>query len=395
MKQLFWLVALILMTSTIALSVSAQRPDAPEYAKHGSYAVGAEEITLHEGDNDPRVLRGIIWYPALPNTGGSALEYPRRGAGIARRSAVPDAGGGRYPLIIFSHGFGGYSTQTSFLTEHLATHGFVVISVNHNGTAFEDLNWLGANSVLTSLADRPNDVMKSIRFAERIAAAGSGSALSGLIDTSRIGAAGYSFGGYTAFASAGARIDFRALDAYCESDEAREQEPNLACSFRGSRDALALVYNLTQPENEPLPPISDPRIKSVVALAPFNTPAFGMHGLAALNVPTLIMVGSADSIAKPERDAYAAYEQTGSAEKALAVLEGAEHAIFVDVCGEEPILQNGCFDPVWDKPRAHDLTNHFATAWFLATLKADSDARTVLKQTQVSFIGVRYLSTIH
>ncbi|GAB4556269.1 MAG: hypothetical protein OHK0023_28410 [Anaerolineae bacterium] len=395
MKQLFWLVAFTLMISTVTPPVSAQRPDAPKYAERGSYAVGAEEIILQEGSNDRRVLRGIIWYPALPNTGGSVLEYPRRGAGIARRSAIPEASGGPFPLIIFSHGFGGHFTQASFLTEHLATHGFVVISVNHSGTAFEDLNWIGANSVLTSLADRPNDVLKSIRFAERLTAAGSGSALSGLIDTNRIGVTGHSFGGYTAFASAGARIDFRSLDAYCESDEALEQEPNLACSFRGSRDALALVYNLIQPDNEPLPPISDPRIKSVVALAPFNTPAFGKHGLAALNVPTLIMVGSADSVAKPERDAYIAYEQTGSADKALAVLEGAEHAIFVDVCGEAVILQDGCFDPVWDKPRAHDLTNHFATAWFLATLKADSDARAVLKQAQVDFIGVRYLSTIH
>ena len=38
----------------------------------------------------------------------------------------------------------------------------------------------------------------------------------------------------------------------------------------------------------------------------------------------------------------------------------------------------GCSDPVWDMDRAHDLINHFATAFFLATLKDDAEAAAAL-----------------
>ena len=33
-----------------------------------------------------------------------------------------------------------------------------------------------------------------------------------------------------------------------------------------------------------------------------------------------------------------------------------------------------CSDPVWDMDRAHDLINHFTTAFLLATLKDDAEA---------------------
>jgi hypothetical protein len=49
-----------------------------------------------------------------------------------------------------------------------------------------------------------------------------------------------------------------------------------------------------------------------------------------------------------------------------------------------------CSDPVWDMDRAHDLINHFTTAFLLAELKQDADAAAALAPDGVNFIGVTY-----
>src|SRR5262249_61965308 len=51
---------------------------------------------------------------------------------------------GRYPLVLFSHGFGGHRRQSTFLTTHLASHGYVVAAPDHTGTTLVDLLHAGA-----------------------------------------------------------------------------------------------------------------------------------------------------------------------------------------------------------------------------------------------------------
>src|SRR5690606_30838507 len=52
-----------------------------------------------------------------------------------------------------------------------------------------------------------------------------------------------------------------------------------------------------------------------------------------------------------------------------------------------------CTDPVWDMDRAHDLINHFATAFLLAELKGDAEAAAALAPENVSFPGIQYEAT--
>jgi hypothetical protein len=52
-----------------------------------------------------------------------------------------------------------------------------------------------------------------------------------------------------------------------------------------------------------------------------------------------------------------------------------------------------CSDEVWDMLRAHDLTNHFVTAFFLATLKDDTEAAAALAPDAVQFPGITYKTT--
>ena len=49
-----------------------------------------------------------------------------------------------------------------------------------------------------------------------------------------------------------------------------------------------------------------------------------------------------------------------------------------------------CSDPVWDMDRAHDLINHFTTAFLLDVLKGDVEAHAALSPDAVSFPGIVY-----
>jgi hypothetical protein len=50
-------------------------------------------------------------------------------------------------------------------------------------------------------------------------------------------------------------------------------------------------------------------------------------------------------------------------------------------------------DAVWDVNRAHDLINHFTTAFLLAELYDDADAATALAPEAVQFPGIKYETT--
>ncbi|PJF36635.1 MAG: hypothetical protein CUN49_04370 [Candidatus Thermofonsia Clade 1 bacterium] len=361
---------------------SAAQSDSLLYAQIGQYAVGVQRLRI-EGDPS-RVLTGFLWYPAQAD---ERLAYADYGYGkrsaLARFEAPPERSGAPYPLIIFSHGYGSHAAQSVFLTEQLASHGFTVLAVNHNGSTRGDTD--AQTSLTLGWYWRPRDVLSQIAWAEAVNADPQ-SAFYGLFDFARIGVSGHSYGGYTALAAAGAQLDFKALSAYC----AQASRLDLACLARDAEPFLSQVLVRDAKRGTWRVP-HDERVAAVLALAPFNAPIMGAQGLAAVNVPTFVMVGTADSVTPPERDAYPIYEQVGAAHKALLSLEGAEHMIFSDCI---PLLATlpHCNDAVWEAARAQAIIKHFAMAFFSATLKGDSTARQVLN-TPAVFEGLRYQST--
>jgi hypothetical protein len=52
-----------------------------------------------------------------------------------------------------------------------------------------------------------------------------------------------------------------------------------------------------------------------------------------------------------------------------------------------------CIDPIWDRHRTNDLTNHFVTAFLLAELYDDADAAASLALEVVAFPGITYETT--
>jgi len=176
--------------TTPKVNVRASGPDKvldPE--KRGPYAVGVTTLTLEDksrkqpnsSKHRPMVIE--IWYPATDDTDKKAVDAYDMGKDappdvlkilkekkvtlpkltqVAARDAKPLRKEGPYPLILFSHGSGGIRFQSTFYCPHLASHGFVVISVDHDGNTLFDLlrdkEAQGAKGMGRSINDRPKDM---------------------------------------------------------------------------------------------------------------------------------------------------------------------------------------------------------------------------------------------
>lgn len=406
---------IVIILLALVSPVAAQRPDAPPYAQRGPYPVGTREIVIPGEEGVPgreSDLNATLWYPALnPDEVDEVVQY-QVGlfvlSGQALQDAAPDVEGGPYPLVIFSHGSGGLRYQSLYLTEHLASHGFVVIAADHPGNTVQNLLFGGGEDAFTeglirNFGTRPLDVLRQIAYLD--AAVAEDGALAGLVDMNRIAVSGHSFGGYTALAAAGARLDLDALAAWCDAPldpaplgnlpllpvDAASVKPG-ACFMLQSADEIAAARGLEAVPDGMWPATTDPRIQAAVMLAPYNGPAFGAEGLASLTVPSLILVGSADTITYPVRDAYPIFRDLGSQDRTLAVFENADHYLFADECSAVAVRLGQferCTDSVWDMARAHDLTNHLITTFLRSRLYGDADAAAAFEAAQFTGVNVQ------
>jgi dienelactone hydrolase len=131
-------------------------PELP--APTGQHCIGKARFALsdphrpepHTSEpNDSRELAIRIWYPAAPAVGGQRAEYfdpvllpliltdfPIQvgASGLATANAKSDAAlpsGAKYPVILFSPGYGGNVDIYTTLLEDLASQGHVVVAIDH------------------------------------------------------------------------------------------------------------------------------------------------------------------------------------------------------------------------------------------------------------------------
>lgn len=137
-------IAMVAVGSTLVVESAgaATRKPTAAFAKAGPYAVGVKTLTI--GDRKTEV-----WYPAssksvrgkvrdayniakyLPQALQDLLTSKNVSAPYttdAYRNVKASTKGAPYPLVVFSHGFSGWREQSTFLTTHLASWGFVVTS---------------------------------------------------------------------------------------------------------------------------------------------------------------------------------------------------------------------------------------------------------------------------
>jgi predicted dienelactone hydrolase len=356
-------------------------PIAPELAAYGPSGIGVRTLTAVDRDR-PDVLRTKeggptarqdrrfvleVWYPATRAPGqtpGGTYHTVARDPTIAvtlQGRAVRDAplasGGGPYPLVILSHGYPGNRYLMSHLGENLASKGFIVVSIDHADSTYED-----QQAFASTLYNRPFDQVFVLAEMARLAAPGSDSFLSGHLDASRTGIVGYSMGGYGVINAIGG--------GYSEASVTmRGAPPN---RLLGERAAAHPTFG----------PLTDSRVKAVIAIGPWGMQAgmWDAAGLAGIRTPVLFVAGSVDDVSGYAKGTRALFEGVVNADRHLLTFIDANHnaaaphpapAEALVATGRAVVAYTQHADAVWDTVRMNNILQHFATAYFDRHLKGD------------------------
>jgi predicted dienelactone hydrolase len=220
------------------------------------WASRAEAAGIQLLDSDP-ALAGAIWYPCAGQPRAVPLGKLRPPADLSL-TGVKDCPvtGTKLPLVILSHGRGGWFGGHDDTAEALADAGFVVAAVNHAGDNGSDDSQSEALSVWAS---RPAEIVRLLDFMLKDWKDGAA------IDPARIGFFGFSKGAYTGLVLTGATLDFQRMASSC-TDNSR------FCEQIRSGDV---------PQNLP----HDSRIRAAVLADPAPSAAFTKSTLASIQVP--------------------------------------------------------------------------------------------------------------
>jgi predicted dienelactone hydrolase len=310
-------------------------------------------------------LRITIWYPAASNAVEAPLDIGPPGKPFfTPGSAAPDAAfedARPCPVILLSHGFGGTARIMAWFGTALARHGFVVVAVDHPGNNGRDPMTI-AGAVLSW--ERPGDLATALDTAK------SDPTIGPHLDLNRLGAAGFSAGGFTSLVEAGAHVDFGRFLQFCDAHpddgvcapqkefqfsradaEAFFAQPAAKSALAHAKDDLSILG-----------------VKSAFVMAPAIVQSLDPESLKGMRLPVRILLGDADKVAPPATNGEVAAALIPGAK--LTTLPHVGHYDFLAECTPTgnvtiPVCQT-------EVPRAetHKTAIDDALAFFDATLGA-------------------------
>ncbi len=372
-------VVLIALALCVAVRPAIAQPpsvpgvDAPALAALGADAVGFRTITLIHPNQpqldatDPktgivpvydRKLVVDIWYPAKVAKGAKRVTYrgtlwgepPRppvaftqEGLAVLNARPVDRA----HPLVILSHGYSNAPAVMTWLTENLASKGYVVAGIHH-----EDPNpyIVSPDKRAAPSFNRPHDI--AFVTAQLRASLGT------QINSEKVALIGYSQGGYGVLTAGGASLD--------------PEGPNMALVAGG----WLRKYTRGQAGAGE---ISVPGVKAIVALAPgggFPKSAWGAEGLAAIRAPLLLVQGDADPVVDYASGALAVFAGAVNSDRYLLTYQQAGHAIALNPA--PPQMRGSVWDmdwfedPIWRQDRINAINLHFITAFLAVHLRGEN-----------------------
>lgn len=371
MKKLCWVLLMILPALLIlgqGFLVGDMLPDAPELAYRGTHSVGVRTLTgvnkdqlniLAYGENNtnPRYDRHLmweVWYPAIIGEGRKEgtwymdERFPTEAVvyqGRALRDAAPVEG--PFPLIVVSHGYPGTRLMLSYLTENLASKGYVVIAIDHTESTVRD-----QAGFASTLLNRPLDILFTIDEMDRLSKTPD-HFLYGIVDADHVGLVGYSMGGYGIINAAGAGFSQAGV--------------NLAWGVPGGH------LSVRQSGNPAFEASQDPRIKAIFALAPWGGALFwDAESMKGLTVPAFFAVGREDDVSGYEQGVKLFFDRAIQSDRYLLVFDNARHNISPNFYTPDPLASTEMTaanymrysEPAWDGRRLNNIIQHFATAFF-------------------------------
>jgi predicted dienelactone hydrolase len=301
-----------------------------------------------------RKLITEVWYPTMEKSSGED------GSPFIRIPTTREASfsAGKFPLILFSHGTGGGRLTVEWFCAGLAAQGFIVAAVDHFGNTFD--NPIPVEFV--KFWERPQD----IRFViDQLLGTPE---ISLVIDADKIGAAGFSLGGFTSIALAGAKMDYQAIEKYLQTENGKKEAeipemPGLS-SFFGKPEILESFKKA--------PPLSDRRIKSVFVMSPAVGQTFPTkENFKEVTIPIFIVAAANDQMAPLKTNAGHYAKMIGISQyKTLG--DEAGHYVFLNEANDflkkdAPMFFSDA--PGVNRKAIHDEALQLAADHFARTLK--------------------------
>lgn len=263
------------------------------------YTAGLVRLSVERKSPDPNIPVSV-WYP-------SSEPERRRRDGIYDLLGARDTKPARGPfgLVAISHGSGGSDINHHDWAETLARHGYVVVAPRHIGDSHDVQRGLGSKA---QLIDRPRQMRAAID------AVLAHPKLGKLTDHRRMGAIGFSAGGYTVLTLLGARPDYSRWNLYCQAHPSAQE----LCPSGVSTEV--------DPGEGEWDTVADRRIKAAVLFAPFAL-LFDSFSLAKVKTPLRIYRAAEESISLNDWNADAVAANVSGPVELLT--EPGDHYVFI------------------------------------------------------------------
>jgi predicted dienelactone hydrolase len=320
--------------------------DAGPLDAFGSYAVGTDEDVFTSSERVNLTVQ--TWFPSDPSSldgTEEAYSYESLWSDQALEGLDADCSAVR-PVVVFSHGNAAMRFQSTFLTEWLASHGYVVVAPDHAGNTIFDMD----EDRIGELAfRRPLDVAASFDWLVDVAAA-AGGPLEGCVDESAgYAVVGHSFGGYTSLAVSGAVVDLGASAEWCKTHD------EWLCTEIAD-------YGIEIYGEGAVIDGSDSRVWASIPMAPAGYEVL-LGGLPDIAVPIAVLGAADDALTTMADQVDPIYRDLTAQTRALGTLDRSGHFIFSDACAILPAVEFCGDDDDLTPEEAHPVISTTVLAW--------------------------------